>query len=136
MEEEYYRQRARELVQQVIRNCRERLARERGVRRSTVTWSSSYESSAEKEGGEGVTETIQDSPSVEDEYYLQAQDEYYLQAQRIVREVIRNSVERVAREYSIQRVAWPHSDEFTIEKGAEAIQETVEVRAIFIRMRT
>ena len=128
MEEEYYRQRARELVQQVIRNCRERLARERGVRRSTVTWSSSYESSAEKEGGEGVTETIQDSPSVEDEYYLQAQ--------RIVREVIRNSVERVAREYSIQRVAWPHSDEFTIEKGAEAIQETVEVRAIFIRMRT
>ena len=50
-----------------------------------------------------------------------------LVARELVRRVISGSLQRLARERERQTVAWPTGEEFTVQRGQQAIADTVKV---------
>lgn len=54
-------------------------------------------------------------------------DYHFRVAAELVQRAISGGLERVASERASKTVAWPVSEDFTVEKGQQAIGETVKV---------
>lgn len=60
-------------------------------------------------------------------------DVYYQVAKKLVEELIARHLEWLASEEEKQTVAWPSSDEFTVESGQLCIDEVVKVSPSHIK---
>ena len=55
-------------------------------------------------------------------------DVHYRVAEELVQRAISGGLKRLASARGSKTVAWPTSQEFTVERGTEAIEDTVKVQ--------
>ena len=58
---------------------------------------------------------------------MSSSDVHYRVAEELVERAISGGLERLASERGSKTVAWPSSEELTVEKGQHAIENTVKV---------